>query len=130
MRVSFDFDDTLLSLGFDVDEMEFYELGPNEKILNKLRSHVKKGDDVFVVTSRQWTQSSQDEIEDLLKQADNQGYFAIDTETNSLNSFKPELVGVSLAVTESKAYYIPVGHKNKEDGNIQKQIKIKDLINI
>jgi len=69
MRVSFDFDDTLLSLGFDVDEMEFYELGPNEKILNKLRSHVKKGDDVFVVTSRQWTQSSQDEIEDLLATA-------------------------------------------------------------
>lgn len=69
MRVSFDFDDTLLQLGFNVEEMEFYELGPNEKILTKMREHIKHGDDVFVVTSRQWTQASQDEIEDLLANA-------------------------------------------------------------
>src|SRR6056300_1731144 len=120
-----------------LDEMEFYKIkkkieknygksetnfSTKDKPIKKNNENLKK-DGYHVVYSL-------NEIEDLLKQADNQGYFAIDTETNSLNSFKAELVGVSLAVTESKAYYIPVGHKNKEDGNIQKQIKIKDLINI
>ena len=120
-----------------LDEMEFSKIkkrieqtygksetnfSTKDKPIKKNNENLKK-DGYHVVYSL-------NEIEDLLKQADNQGYFAIDTETNSLNSFKAELVGVSLAVTESKAYYIPVGHKNKEDGNIQKQIKIKDLINI
>jgi len=120
-----------------LDEMEFSKIkkrieqtygksetnfSTKDKLIKKNNENLKK-DGYHVVYSL-------NEIEDLLKQADNQGYFAIDTETNSLNSFKAELVGVSLAVTESKAYYIPVGHKNKEDGSIQKQIKIKDLINI
>ena len=120
-----------------LDEMEFSKIkktieqtygkseinfSTKDKLIKKNNENLKK-DGYHVVYSL-------NEIEDLLKQADNQGYFAIDTETNSLNSFKAELVGVSLAVTESKAYYIPVGHKNKEDGNIQKQIKIKNLINI
>ena len=120
-----------------LDEMEFSKIkkrieqtygksetnfSTKDKLIKKNNENLKK-DGYHVVYSL-------NEIEDLLKQADNQGYFAIDTETNSLNSFKAELVGVSLAVTENKAYYIPVGHKNKEDGSIQKQIKIKDLINI
>ena len=71
-----------------------------------------------------------EKLEELLKQADSQGYFAIDTETNSLNSQKADLVGVSLAINENQAYYVPVGHKNKEDGNLKKQIKIKDLIKV
>src|SRR5210317_615533 len=70
------------------------------------------------------------EIETILAKADNQGFFAVDTETNSLDSQKAELVGVSLAVNENQAYYIPVGHKNKDDKEINKQIKIEDLIKI
>jgi DNA polymerase-1 len=70
------------------------------------------------------------EIETILAKADNQGFFAVDTETNSLNSQKAELVGVSLAVNENQAYYVPVGHKNKDDKEIKKQIKIEDLIKI
>ena len=70
------------------------------------------------------------EIETILAKADDQGFFAVDTETNSLNSQKAELVGVSLAVNENQAYYVPVGHKNKDDKEIKKQIKIEDLIKI
>lgn len=70
------------------------------------------------------------EIETVLAKADDQGFFAVDTETNSLDSQKAELVGVSLAVNENQAYYIPVGHKNKDDKEIKKQIKIEDLIKI
>ena len=70
------------------------------------------------------------EIETILAKADDQGFFAVDTETNSLDSQKAELVGASLAVNENQAYYIPVGHKNKDDKEIKKQIKIEDLIKI
>ena len=70
------------------------------------------------------------EIETILAKADDQGFFAVDTETNSLDSQKAELVGVSLAVSENQAYYVPVGHKNKDDKEIKKQIKIEDLIKI
>ena len=70
------------------------------------------------------------EIETILAKADDQGFFAVDTETNSLDSQKAELVGVSLAVIENQAYYVPVGHKNKDDKEIKKQIKIEDLIKI
>ena len=70
------------------------------------------------------------EIETILAKADDQGFFAVDTETNSLDTQKAELVGVSLAVNENQAYYVPVGHKNKDDKEIKKQIKIEDLIKI
>ena len=43
------------------------------------------------------------------------GYCAIDTETNSLNIEKATLVGLSIAVNESSAYYIPINHKSLND---------------
>ena len=52
------------------------------------------------------------------------GYCAIDTETNSLNIEKADLVGISIAVNEDTAYYIPINHKNLNDNK-----KIKEQIN-
>ena len=69
-------------------------------------------------------------LEQFLKDADNQGYFAVDTETNSLNSMEAELVGVSLAINENEAYYVPIGHKNKEDTNLKKQLSLQKVIKI
>jgi DNA polymerase-1 len=69
-------------------------------------------------------------IEKILNTADNQGYFAVDTETNSLNTQKAELVGVSISIRENEAFYIPVGHKNNKDKNLKKQIDLKKLINL
>ena len=37
--------------------------------------------------------------------------FAIDTETDSLDTVSANLVGVSLAVEEGAGCYIPIGHK-------------------
>ena len=70
------------------------------------------------------------EIKKILNIADNQGYFAVDTETNSLNTRKAELVGISISIRENEAFYIPVGHKNNEDKNLKKQIELKKLINL
>ena len=38
------------------------------------------------------------------------GYFAIDTETTSLNELEAELTGISLSIHPGEAAYIPVGH--------------------
>lgn len=40
--------------------------------------------------------------------------FCLDTETTSLNPLDAELVGVSLAAEERKAWYIPVGHRAED----------------
>ena len=120
-----------------LDEMEF------SKIKKRIEQTYGKSSDTFVkkeTATPQKTNNKKEsgfhiiydvkELEDLLKQADNQGYFAIDTETNSLNSRKADLVGISLAINENEAYYVPVGHKNKQDSNLKKQIKIKELVKV
>ncbi len=43
-----------------------------------------------------------------------QKFFAIDTETTSLNEFKAALVGISLCIKPGKACYIPIGHTEEE----------------
>ncbi|MGB0905128.1 MAG: 5'-3' exonuclease H3TH domain-containing protein, partial [Mangrovicoccus sp.] len=44
------------------------------------------------------------------------GWVAVDTETTSLNEMRAELVGISLAVEEGHACYIPLTHK-ADDGD-------------
>jgi DNA polymerase-1 len=55
-----------------------------------------------------------DELEKLMSELLNVREVAIDTETTSLNSLMAELVGVSLCSEPGKAYYIPIGHRDKE----------------
>jgi DNA polymerase-1 len=40
--------------------------------------------------------------------------YCLDTETTSLNPLDAELVGISLAVEEGKAWYVPVGHRSDD----------------
>ncbi len=40
--------------------------------------------------------------------------FCLDTETTSLDALTAELVGVSLAIEDGKAWYIPVGHRAED----------------
>lgn len=52
-----------------------------------------------------------DELGKILKRAEEAGEYSIDTETTSLDPMQARLVGISLAVTEGEAYYLPVGHE-------------------
>jgi len=57
------------------------------------------------------------------------GYCAIDTETNSLNIEEAILVGISVAVEDDSAYYIPINHKNLiNNKRIKEQINEAELI--
>ena len=54
---------------------------------------------------------SENDIELWLKEADENGEIAIDTETNSLDPHTADLVGISFSTQLGKACYIPLGHK-------------------
>ena len=50
------------------------------------------------------------ELESWLQKIQTAEYFAFDTETTSLNYMQAEIVGLSLAVQEGEAVYIPLSH--------------------
>lgn len=74
-----------------------------------------------------------------VKDARAQGYFAIDTETDSLLPSHTKLVGISLALKTGKACYIPLSHVDPEQADtegglmftapkVPKQIKMDDFV--
>ena len=54
------------------------------------------------------------ELQLWIKKIQDRGYFAVDTETTSLNELEASLVGISLSVYPGEACYIPIGHRNSE----------------
>ncbi len=54
---------------------------------------------------------TQQQLEAVLRAVRKAKTFCLDTETTSLNPLDAELVGISLAIEEGKAWYIPVGHR-------------------
>ncbi len=65
------------------------------------------------------------DIDHWIKEADEVGEVAVDTETSSLDPHQAELIGVSLSSKIGKACYIPVGHNSKKC--IKKDVVIKKL---
>jgi len=65
------------------------------------------------------------QIDDWIKEAEEAGEVAVDTETSSLDPHQAELIGVSLCSRIGKACYIPIGHNSQKC--INKDIVIKKL---
>jgi len=112
-------------------EMEFNRLlssvisaygEPNFENLKIKKSEVQKpinNKDYHLITSEK-------EIDGWLKEAEESGEIAVDTETDSLDCHQANLVGISLSTKIGKACYIPIGHNsdkclNKAD--VLKKIK-------
>ncbi|MCF8110928.1 MAG: DNA polymerase I [Desulfobacteraceae bacterium] len=55
-------------------------------------------------------------LDDLVEKLREAGRFALDTETTSTEAVKAELVGLSFAVKEDSAFYIPCAHTGNEAG--------------
>ena len=66
-----------------------------------------------------------DEIDSWIKEAEEAGEVAVDTETSSLDPHQADLIGISLSSKIGKACYIPLGHKSKK--NIDKDQTLKKL---
>ncbi|MDA9071570.1 DNA polymerase I [Candidatus Pelagibacter sp.] len=69
--------------------------------------------------------TSEKEIDEWIKEAEEVGELAIDTETSSLDAHQADLVGISLSTKIGKACYIPIAHKFK--GCLKKEAVIKKL---
>ena len=65
------------------------------------------------------------EIDNWIKEAEETGEFAVDTETSSLDPHQTNLVGISLCTNIGRACYIPLGHKSKN--NLSKDLVLKKL---
>jgi len=53
-------------------------------------------------------------LEKVVSELSKKKEIAVDTETTSLNAVRADLVGVSLCGEEGRAYYVPLGHDEKE----------------
>ncbi len=67
--------------------------------------------------------NNENEIDKWLKEAEEYGEIAIDTETTSLDPHLADLVGISLSTKIGNACYIPIGHKKGKCLNQEKVIK-------
>ena len=68
---------------------------------------------------------SLDELTQWKMKAENIGYVAFDTETNSLNAVEADMVGFSLCTSENDACYVPLLHEEND-----KQIDFDQAIDI
>lgn len=75
------------------------------------------------------TINSLDEFHKFIDKLKNVPYFAIDTETTSIDWQKAELVGVSIATTNYEGYYIPVGHRGDFDILLDNQLDKEFVLN-
>jgi DNA polymerase I len=117
-------------------EMEFNRLlsstisaygEPNLDITNnetkpETKQKVIKKDEYHLITNS-------GEIDKWIKEAEETGEVAVDTETSSLDPHQADLIGVSLSSKIGKACYIPIGHNSEKciDKNIVLK-KIKPLL--
>ena len=111
-------------------EMEF-----NRLLSSVISSHgepdISKNNKNFNILEKKLSISSknyhliknEDEIDGWLKEAEESGEIAIDTETTSLDPHTASLVGISLSTKIGKACYMPLGHKNAKCLNKEKIIK-------
>ena len=67
----------------------------------------------------------EEELEDLIKNLNEQSVIAVDTETSSLNPHEAELIGVSISFAPNISFYIPLGHKGVK--GIKKDLVLKKL---
>ena len=118
----------LIEQGFRVIQQRLennFFINDNNKNYNEQNTKSESQDIEYVVVNKI---SELNKIADAIKK---KGFVAIDTETNSLNIEKAELVGISISYEDNKGFYIPINHKKTENNNLEKeQILEKDVLKL
>jgi len=94
-----------------------FEGNQKEIIKNKLNDEKISKDKYFLF-------KNENEVENWLKEADEVGEFAIDTETTSLDAHQADLVGISLCYKPGHSGYIPLKHVSGKNLDSAKVLKI------
>ena len=98
-------DEISKSLSKELKENELSALTPANSEMNKL---------LKTPFSAYSSVTSINELKNWIEKIKERGYFALDTETTSLNELKADLIGISLAVSPGEACYIPIGHLDND----------------
>ena len=113
-------------------EMEFNRLlssaisAYGEPNLNVIEIHNKPKEKQKIINKKEYYLiTDPKEIDNWIKEAEEVGEVAVDTETSSLDPHQADLIGVSLCSKIGKACYIPIGHVSKKC--INKDIVLKKL---
>ncbi len=91
---------------------------------NNQKKNNTKLDNSKISKEKYFLFKNENEIENWLKEADEIGEFAIDTETTSLDPHQADLVGISLCYKPGHSGYIPLAHKSGKNLNSSKVLKI------
>ncbi|MBA7628662.1 DNA polymerase I [subsurface metagenome] len=81
---------------------------PSVKAEQKPDEKISRGDSVKTVEHNYQLINSTKKFEKFFKELKKQKLFAIDTETNSIEPVRADLVGISICFEPNEAYYIPV----------------------
>jgi DNA polymerase-1 len=97
---------------------------------NLLSSKIEVQEKQKQITKKNYSLISEiDELDEWIKEAEEVGEVAIDTETSSVDPNQAYLVGISLSSKIGKACYIPLGHKSKKNLDKKKVLdKLKPLL--
>ena len=97
---------------------------------NLLSSKIEVQEKQKQITKKNYSLISEiDELDEWIKEAEEVGEVAIDTETSSVDPNQAYLVGISLSSKIGKACYIPVGHKSNKNLDKKKVLdKLKPLL--
>ena len=113
-------------------EMEFNRLlssaisAYGEPNLKNIKSDVKIDENQKKIDKKNYQLiTDPNKIDNWIKEAEELGEVAVDTETSSLDPHQADLIGVSLSTKIGKACYIPIGHNSKK--SIDKSIVLKKL---
>ncbi|MBD1140576.1 DNA polymerase I [Pelagibacterales bacterium SAG-MED39] len=113
-------------------EMEFNRLlssaisAYGEPSLDSVKSSLKTNENQKTIDKKEYHLIiDPNEIDNYVKEAEEAGEVAVDTETSSLDPHQADLIGISLSSKIGKACYIPIGHNSKKC--IKKDIVLKKL---
>ena len=112
-------------------EMEFNRLLSSvisiygEPNYSKEKNNLEDKDKIKIDTKKYKLINSIKELDLWIKEAEEKGEFAVDTETTSLDPHQADLVGISLSTEIGKACYIPINHNT---GNCLKKDEVINKI--
>lgn len=116
-------EDLFNELEFKMPKKDAVKTKAEDKDLNEQKLPTDKK----IVNSNYEILLNKDDLEKWTKKLDAAKVFAIDTETDSLDTVSANLVGISLAVEEGSACYIPIGHKYEGCPN---QLGLKEVVDV
>ena len=70
------------------------------------------------------------ELKSVLKKSDEKGFLQLIQKPIHWTQWLPIWLVFPCRIGPGEAFYIPIGHQNKSDPLIKKQLKLKDVLNV